>query len=206
MTVDKSAYLDRVCNPAFRFLQTVIDAQEPIDSVVLTNEFHPAWDALDHRSGLPKNDLPVLFNAKVAEQYALLQEECWTAIGVYVRLLTDRSNEEKCQEAFKELQTKLSDIAVRLNDWKKGAQVGKTDNATLSVKQLAGNFGVPYDALRKRLDRERKKDHDCFLEVSNRRANEPRFLYYVAKVRPIIEDLKASNRTSNERPSPKNKS
>jgi hypothetical protein len=89
-----------------------------------------------------------------------------------------------------------------------GAQFGGqnetvSDDSTLSVDKLAEVFRVPKEALRKRLDRCREKDHTCFIEVADRNPRDPQFLYKVGKVRPIIESMRASGETSGERPAKK---
>ena len=66
-------------------------------------------------------------------------------------------------------------------------QVG--DDSALSPAELAKRFGVPYAALRKRLERLRSQDHDCFIEVSNRKPKEAQYLYKVGHVRKTIEGM-----------------
>jgi len=69
----------------------------------------------------------------------------------------------------------------------------KTEEAYLSASELATKYGVPpekRDALRKRLERLRRRSDD-YREVQNPRRNEPRFLYRVGAVLPLIEDLRA---------------
>lgn len=78
------------------------------------------------------------------------------------------------------------------------SQIG--DDAALSPAVLAKHFDVPREALRKRLERLRKTDHQCFIEVADQSLREPRFLYYVGRVRPVIEDLRASSEMSRKRP------
>ncbi len=74
------------------------------------------------------------------------------------------------------------------------------DEAILSPAKLAELFHVPYDALRKRLERLRRKNHNCFIEAENPKVNEAKYLYEVGKVRPIIQEMKASSCASSERP------
>ncbi len=80
------------------------------------------------------------------------------------------------------------------------------DESTLSPKNLAEIFDVPLEALRKRLERLRRKDHNCFIEIADRTSREPQFHYYLGKVRHVIEDMKgkaASSETSSKRPAKK---
>ena len=67
--------------------------------------------------------------------------------------------------------------------------------AMLSPAQLARQFDIPKktQALKKRLERLRRVNLNCFTEVADRRPKEPQFLYRVKDVLPIIEDLKASH-------------
>jgi hypothetical protein len=74
------------------------------------------------------------------------------------------------------------------------------DKATLSVAELAGYFGVPQEALRKRLERWRKEHDDGWVETTNRKTRDPSYLYEVGAVRPVIEELRASGGASGQRP------
>ena len=79
------------------------------------------------------------------------------------------------------------------------------DGAFLSVADLAKRYGIPKDALRKRLDRFRKTNHDCYKEVADgeRKPREPRYLYQLGAVRHIVQEM-ASGETSGKRPAKKN--
>ena len=80
-----------------------------------------------------------------------------------------------------------------------------SDYAVLSPASLASVFGVPQEALRKRLAIYRKTDHGCFIEPENPGSRDARHLYYVGKVRHIIEKLtkKMSSETASTRPAKK---
>lgn len=77
---------------------------------------------------------------------------------------------------------------------------GVPDEALLSPATMAKVFGVDCQALRKRLERLRKKDHNCFIENEDRKATEAQYLYKVGAARPIIAQLKASSSTASKRP------
>ena len=62
--------------------------------------------------------------------------------------------------------------------------------------QIARMEGIPEEALRKRLERRRKRDDDCYLEVENRSGREPQYLYKVGHVRDIINNLKQKQNAS----------
>jgi len=76
----------------------------------------------------------------------------------------------------------------------------------LSPAAIAKAIGLPWphEALRKRLERFRKKNFDAFWQVDNRKPTEPEFLYRARTVLPLLEDLKASGKTSGKRPAQKN--
>lgn len=71
------------------------------------------------------------------------------------------------------------------------------DNAWYTYDHLAEVLGVGGDALRKRLDRYRRSNLDGWKENEDRRPREPKYLYQLKRVRPIIDDLL---RASSERP------
>ncbi|MCX5654218.1 MAG: hypothetical protein NTY65_06180 [Planctomycetota bacterium] len=75
-----------------------------------------------------------------------------------------------------------------------------SDDAKMSVAELSKAFGVPAEALRKRLERLRRRDLTCFAEVPEHARQQPTFLYHVGKVRAVIEALKASVKASAKRP------
>jgi len=59
--------------------------------------------------------------------------------------------------------------------------------------RLAEIFGVPKDALRKRLDRYREHNLNGWKENEDRRPREPRHLYRLKDIRGIIDELRASS-------------
>lgn len=75
-------------------------------------------------------------------------------------------------------------------------------NLYLSCTDLAEKLGVPKESLRKRLYRLRLRNLEVWQEVTDRRPREPRFIYQVSSVLPIIMDLKkkASGEASVKRP------
>jgi hypothetical protein len=78
----------------------------------------------------------------------------------------------------------------------------QTASAMISSADLALKYHVDPEALRKRLGRWRRSRDDGYVEVSNLRPQEPKFLYDEEAVMPVIEDLKASG-TSATRPAEK---
>lgn len=74
--------------------------------------------------------------------------------------------------------------------------------ALMSAKDLAERHGLDAEALRKRLDRERIKNHDCFIEIesSERKRNEPQYLYRPDRVQHIIDNMLQTPKTSIKRP------
>jgi DNA-directed RNA polymerase subunit RPC12/RpoP len=67
------------------------------------------------------------------------------------------------------------------------------DHAWYTHDRLAEIFGVGKEALRKRLDRYRGRNMDGWKENEDRRPREPRYLYQLRAVRPIIEEFRASS-------------
>jgi len=66
------------------------------------------------------------------------------------------------------------------------------DSAWYTHAALANAFGVDSEALRKRLDRYRKNNLDGWEKKQDSRPREAKYLYKMAAVRPLIEDLRAS--------------
>lgn len=76
----------------------------------------------------------------------------------------------------------------------------------MSVTDLAKYYNVDAEALRKRLDRQRKKhvlDTDFYTETQNRGTRKPTYLYNIKMVAPIVEELN-KKQTSNKRPTKEN--
>jgi len=77
------------------------------------------------------------------------------------------------------------------------------DDSHLSPAKLADLFQAPTDALRTRLNRWRKSNHHGWIENPDRAANQPKYLYRVGAVRPVIEALIATSETTSKRPAKK---
>ena len=65
-----------------------------------------------------------------------------------------------------------------------------TSGKLLSASELAKAIAQPTDRVETFLRRYRRNHLDCFTETTNRKANEPQFLYYADKV---MDELKAKN-------------
>ena len=76
------------------------------------------------------------------------------------------------------------------------------DEAMFSPKKLAELFDVPYEPLRKRLERLRKENDGSYVEDSNNKSTEPKYLYKIGFVRPIVKVMKASSKASSICPAP----
>lgn len=63
------------------------------------------------------------------------------------------------------------------------------ERAYLSPRDLADEFGVPFDALRMRLNRFRGQNHKGWIENPNRGSREPEFLYQVKAIQMIVHEL-----------------
>lgn len=66
---------------------------------------------------------------------------------------------------------------------------GETSQQYLSCADLARHFNVNGQKLRKRLERWKRTHDNEWVEVADRRRNEPRYLYRVPAVMPLIEQL-----------------
>jgi hypothetical protein len=73
----------------------------------------------------------------------------------------------------------------------------------MSAASMAKTYDLPPEALRKRLDRQRARDLDCFIEVEDRAANEAQYLYHFGRVRHILEAMRPTTSASDKRPTPK---
>lgn len=62
----------------------------------------------------------------------------------------------------------------------------------MSVGDLAKMYGLDQERLRKRLERERAKNHDCYREIDSgeRKPHDPKYLYCPEKVQHIIDAMK----------------
>jgi len=67
------------------------------------------------------------------------------------------------------------------------------EKAWYTHDRLAEIYGVGKDALRKRLDRYRSHNLNGWKVNEDRRPREPKFLYELRSVRPIIEEFRASS-------------
>jgi len=70
----------------------------------------------------------------------------------------------------------------------------------LSSPDLADRYNVNPEALRKRLERWMPTHQEDWKEITDRRPREPKYLYRVFAVLPIIKELQASGQPSGERP------
>lgn len=95
-------------------------------------------------------------------------------------------------------------------DAPKEAQVGLAiedpfdDDAMVSPAQIGKHCGRSLWAVRKQLERLRASNKNCFVEVQNRRKNEPTYLYYWRQVKETIHAMKPLDKMSNGRPTKKN--
>lgn len=81
------------------------------------------------------------------------------------------------------------------------------ETASMAPADIAQQFNLSPEPLRKRLDRWRKTHHDGWIEVTERKPREPLYLYRISAVRPVIDALiasgEASGEVSGERPAKK---
>jgi hypothetical protein len=84
-----------------------------------------------------------------------------------------------------------------------GARADVNDDSYLSSAKLAEVFNVAADALRTRLNRWRAVNHSGWIENSDPGPREAKYLYRVGAVRPIIDAVRATSKTTSERPAKK---
>jgi hypothetical protein len=106
------------------------------------------------------------------------------------------------QNVFRASVTAI-DLLLRLTELHddKGEQgeqadpLGKLDlDAMLTHVEIAERIGVPAEPLRKKLDRWRKRNNDGWKEVEDRRPREPRYIYKVGAILPILTETVASGK------------
>jgi hypothetical protein len=96
---------------------------------------------------------------------------------------------------FKDKALQLSDEFLKLHgDWPIKEDV--TGQEFLSCSDLANKYRVNPETLRKRLERWMPSHEESWKEVANRGPREPKYLYQVSAVLPIINDLQTSGETS----------
>lgn len=84
-------------------------------------------------------------------------------------------------------------------DTRKAAAAASLDDAAmLDARTLAERFGVDQEQLRKRLERQRGNVQHT--EDSNARSRDPKYLYQVGSVRPIIDSIKSKQQRPTKRP------
>lgn len=132
--------------------------------------------------------------AMVAESESVGQRERHT-----MRVLSDRKNaaavrrEEEPDDPVQGLLWLGYGAAERLSGAGPEDQTTELPAGRLSAKELAAEHGVPYDALRTRLDRWRRNNGAGWIEVSEseRGPRDPKFLYEVAAVQSVIDEMKS---------------
>ena len=93
-------------------------------------------------------------------------------------------------------------IAER-KEWKVIEKEPFDDDTPVPPRRIAERCKLPYGRVCKRLERLRGNNEDCFVEVQNRRKNEPKYLYYWGKVKEVIQAMKPLDKMSDGRPTEK---
>jgi len=126
--------------------------------------------------------------------------------GILTKEITSEDIPHAAQEVRNELvnignyyQGAHNEVLARLECAERGDGAG-----FLAAQELAGKYGVPLDALRKRLERWRKDNPDLagkkFTEMVDRRGDSEKWLYVEAAVVDIILDLRKNRKTPDKRP------
>jgi hypothetical protein len=117
----------------------------------------------------------------------------------------DQASTDQADDAKESLADEVMDFSLYLEEMQraiagssgtgygKGERVGPEPDAMLACDALAKTYGVDCEQLRKRLERRRKHDQSSwFTTIETRMQGEPKFLYKVQAVLPIIDKLKSS--------------
>lgn len=86
------------------------------------------------------------------------------------------------------------------DDGQTGGEAGVSDDAMLGSAALARMFNLPLPMVSKRLERWRKQNGEGWTENQERKPRDPKYLYRLGAVRPLLDRLRASGQTSGERP------
>jgi hypothetical protein len=115
--------------------------------------------------------------------------------GIVEGLAAELCNPEPDHPGY---QAKLEKLLAGCRAILKGIERPADGNGALnlavpySAAQLAEEFGLPAEALRKRLEAFRKDNLEGYVEVPNAKSRQPRFLFYLSAVQPIINSMKIS--------------
>lgn len=122
-------------------------------------------------------------------------------------LFAQSSRADTRWDAFRDGVEPLASAIEAAADERKGdapaPQIPEDESAMLAPADIATKYHVPFEALRKRLERWRRNNHQGWIENSEAGSRTPRFLYRVGAIRCIIEELRASGAASSKRPAKK---
>jgi len=118
----------------------------------------------------------------------------WCKMTRYEGISKDASaiEEEYIENALEAVRADLKLLLEPTQDSKKTRVDQIIDEALLSPAELANHFIIPKNLrnlFRKRLERLRRRDSDCFTEVADPKPREARFLYRLSVVRPIVDAI-----------------
>ncbi len=151
--------------------------------------FRRALNLAEDNPGLPK--APSLSDDLVDDLLVELTSWCEKASRIWkARLDPYRASRHA---SSRRSQSKSSDALNR-----QPAPPTLDDGVWLGAAEFAEKTGVNREQLRKRLERLRAKNHDCYREIADgeRKPREPKFVYQYKFVRPIVDRMKASGETS----------
>jgi hypothetical protein len=110
-----------------------------------------------------------------------------------IRIITAYRRGEKWHE-LSNLKSGSGDARFRDAPSSAALDVTLDEQGWHTAARLAEAFSVSKDALRKRLDRHRERNWNCYKESDDRRPREAKYLYRLEDVKTIIEELRASSK------------
>lgn len=174
-------------DPVTRWLRFVLDHAPELVEDCKDTLGHSLGEALEPHDDGTERRVPFIAQTlpNAASASALVVRRC------------RRSNERAQADLTAEVREAA--IADRIEPQEAGdGSMAVHDEARLSPAELAERFGVPKDALRQRLDEWRKKHHEGWYEVTDRKPREAQYIYRVGSVRHIIEQMQATSQLTSE--------
>lgn len=174
-------------DPVTRWLRFVLDHAPELVEGCKDTLGHSLGEALEHHDDGTERRVPFIAQTlpNAASASALVVRRCRRSIERAQADLTAEVREAAIADRIEPQEAGDGSMAVQ-------------DEARLSPAELAERFAVPKDALRQRLDEWRKKHHEGWYEVTDRKPREAQYLYRVGSVRHIIKQMQATSQLTSE--------
>lgn len=151
---------------------------DDVSANIIETDFEAIIDRLN--AGIKTNDLQAL----------LIYQELVRRFGNTLAVTQAHYNETKNDE-------KINIDNVIFNS----SQFTDKNDPYLSPKELSTKYDVPVDALRRRLERARKPNDNCYVEIENRKSTDPQYIYKESFALNIIKSMK--EKMTSKRPAEK---